>query len=88
MKLRTRVKLEVGSYSKSFHYCVIGEPNDYYLWHKEPGMKGRSSEIFNGPDAFKHYERMRQLLQHDGDRAGFIAYLTDLFNKSFEVPRV
>ena len=87
MKVQTRIKLEVGAYNKPFHYCVIGEANEYYLWHKDPGKKGQSSDIFKGQEAFKHYNRMRELLQQNGDKPGFIAYLTDLFNEIIGLPK-
>lgn len=85
MATKTRVLLQVGDYSSPQNYAVIGEPSKFYLWHKLPHAKGKSSDWFSGPTAFKHFSKMRELLEVNKDKTSFISYLSDLFHTNVEV---
>jgi hypothetical protein len=79
MASKTRVLLEVGSYSSPQNYSVIGDPTNFYIWHKLPNAKGGASDWFKGSDAFRHFNKMRELLLINKDEEAFISYLSDLF---------
>lgn len=85
MPSKTRVLLEVGSYSSSQNFSVIGEPSKFYLWHKRVNSKGNSSGWFSGNDAFQHFNRMRELLVVNKNEDAFVSYLTDLFHSRVSV---
>lgn len=85
MTTKTRILLQVGDYSSAHNYSVIGEPSKFYLWHKLPHAKGKSSDWFQGPDAFKHFSKMRDLLQINKNKDAFVSYLSDLFHTNVEV---
>lgn len=85
MPPKTRVLLEVGSYSSPHNYAVIGEPSKFYLWHKRINSKGNSSDWFSGSAAFQHFNKMRELLIINKNEEAFISYLSDLFYTKVEV---
>lgn len=88
MTVRSRMKLEVGSYSKPAHFAIIGEPTVFYIWYKPEGQKGASSKWMSGHVAFKHYTRMRQLLEINNNTDAFISYLSDLYHANAQVKKV
>jgi hypothetical protein len=86
MAVKTRVALEVGGYNKPFHYAVIGTPSEYYIWYKAPNMKGQNSEWFKGTQAFKHFNKMREILDVNKNKDAFVSYLVSLYYTSNPMP--
>lgn len=85
---KSRVKLEVGGINKPIHFAVIGDPTTFYLWYKPNNEKGTNSKWLSGHVAFKHYNRMRELLEMNKNQEGFVAYLTDLYHANADVKKV
>lgn len=88
MSRATRILLEVGDYSKSSHFAVIGVPTAYYVWYKPKGQRGVSSKMLTGHQGFRHYTHMHDLLNANKNEEGFVSYLTDLFMANPEIKKV
>ena len=88
MAATSRVLLQIGDYSKSAHFAVIGRPNQYYLWYKPKGQKGYSSRMLEGNLAYVHYTRMYELLGVNRNEGAFISYLTDLYMANPDTKKV
>ncbi len=82
---KSRIKLQVGDYSKDAHFAVIGDPTTYYLWYKPKGQKGASSKWMSGHVAFKHYNVMRQFLGINKNTDAFVSYLSDLYHANIDM---
>lgn len=87
MAAKSRIQLEVGSYSSLYHFAVIGTPVEYYLWYKPGGAKGVSSEWFKGREAFLHFNKMRELLNTNKNPESFSSYLSDLYHTNVHIPK-
>lgn len=71
--------MQVGTWDKPPHYCVVGSSVDFYVYDSTRGTRAWSGWV-KGREAMAYWSKFLGLVKRKDD-AGFIALVQEIFEK-------